>query len=206
MVAAANLAREGLINPVKRELRYVIESMVKHLYVDQKIRKDTTIPRLDERLEFLHANVDSTIDVRHELELPALHADDAKQLIGELYDAYRECCPYVHVSRRQIEERLKLVAAGRPPGFENADDIRKTGRLMFRVYDIALTLFFHGYDLSLTGDVFINLLDEHPEWKFHKGKYVACVSAYFDYKHERNVRNHGESRPWSPEEWPPRRL
>ena len=41
---------------------------------------------------------------------------------------------------------------------------------MFRVYDIALTLFFHGYDLSMTGDVFINPLDEHPKWKFHKGK------------------------------------
>jgi hypothetical protein len=86
--AASNLARLGLINPVKRELRYVIESMVKYLYVDQKIRKDATIPKLEERLDFLHANVDSSIGVRHELELPALHPDDAKQFIDELYDAY----------------------------------------------------------------------------------------------------------------------
>ena len=206
VAAASHLAREGLINPVKRELRYVIESMVKYLYVDEKIRKDATIPKLEERLDFLHANVDSSIDVRHQLELPALHADDAKQFIDELYDAYRECCAYVHVSRRQIEDRLKLDAAGRSLGFENADDLRKIGRLMFRVYDIALTLFFHGYDLSMTGDVFINPLDEHPKWKFHKGKYVACVSAYFDYKHERNMRKYGEPRNWSPEGWPPKGL
>ena len=206
VVAASNLAREGLINPVKRELRYVIESMIKYLYVDQKIRKDATVPRLEERLDFLHANVDSTIDARHELELPALHPDDAKQFIDELYDAYRECCAYVHVSRRQIEERMKLADAGRSLGFETADDLRKIGRLMFRVYDIALTLFFHGYHLSMTGDVFINLLDDLPDWKFHKGKYVACVSAYFDYKHERNMRKYGESQDWSPEGWPPKRL
>jgi hypothetical protein len=206
VAVAFHLAREGLTNPVKRELRYVIESMVKYLYVDQKIRKDATIPKLEERLDFLHANVDSSIDARHELELPALHADDAKQFIDELYHAYRECCAYVHVSRCQIEERIKLDAAGRSLGFENADDLRKIGRLMFRVYDIALTLFFHGYDLSMTGDVFINLLDEHPKWKFHKGKYVACVSAYFDYKHERNMRKYGEPRNWSPEGWPSKRL
>ena len=45
--------------------------MVKYLYVDEKIRKDATIPKLEERLELLHANVDSSIDVRHQLELPA---------------------------------------------------------------------------------------------------------------------------------------
>jgi hypothetical protein len=206
VVAASNLARLGLVNPVKRELRYVIESMVKYLYVDQKIRKGPTIPKLGERLDFLQTNVDSSIDVRHELELLALHADDAKQFVDELYDAFRECCAYVHVSRRQIEERLKLDDAGRSVGFQNADDLRKVGRLMFRVYDIALTLFFHGYHLSMTGDVFINGLDDMPDWKFHKGKYVACVSAYFDYKHERNMRKYGESRDWSPEGWPPKRL
>jgi hypothetical protein len=101
---------------------------------------------------------------------------------------------------------MKLDDAGRSVGFENAADLRKIGRLMFRVYDIALTLVFHSYHLSMTGDVFINLLDDLPDWKFHKGKYVASVSAYFDYKHERNMRKHGEPRDWSPEGWPPKRL
>ena len=113
---------------------------------------------------------------------------------------------YVHVSRRQIEERMVLVEKGRSLGFETDEELGKIGRLMFRVYDLALTLYFHGYDLSMTGDVFIEVLDNMPSWKFHKGKYVSIVSAFFDYKHERNMRKYGEPRPWSPEGWPPKRL
>jgi hypothetical protein len=43
-------------------------------------------------------------------------------------------------------------------------------------------------------------------WKFHKGKYVKIVSAYYDYKHERNMRKYGESRPHDFAAWPLKRL
>lgn len=206
VLAAWHLVQQGMINPVKRELRYIIESSVKYLYVDQHAKGMESLAKLTERLAFLETNVNSSIDVREELKLAALHPDDAKQFIDELYDIYRDCCAYVHVSRRQIEERLDMAEKGRPLGFGTAEELRKIGRLMFRVYDVALTLYFHGYDLSMTGDVFIEGLDNFPKWKFHKGKYVSVVSAYFDYKHERNMRKYGESRPWSPEGWPPKRL
>lgn len=144
--------------------------------------------------------------VREQLKLHLFHPDDAKQFIDELYDAYRECCAYVHVSRRQIEERLQLAENGRSLGFETAEQLRKIGRLMFRVYDMALALYFHGYGASMTGDVFVTVLDDLPSWKFHKGKYVKIVSAYYDYKHERNMRKYGEPRPHDAASWPPRRL
>jgi len=213
-----HLVQQGLINPVKRELRYIVESSVKYLYIDQQtevvkylyIDQQTegvkSLPKLTEQLDFLDANVNSSINVREQLKLAALHPADAKQFIDELYDIYRDCCAYVHVSRRQIEERLNLIQQGRQFGFETPEDLRKIGRLIFRVYDVALTLYFHGYDLSMTGDIFIEFLDTLPQWKFHRGKYVSVVSAYFDYKHERNMRKYGESRPWSPEGWPPKRL
>jgi len=199
VLAAWHLVQQGMINPVKRELRYIIESSVKYLYVDQHAEGIEFLAKLKERLAFLETNVNSSIDVREELKLAALHPADAKQFVDELYDIYRDCCAYVHVSRRQIEERLNMVEKGRFLGFETAEELRKIGRLMFRVYDVALTLYFHGYDLSMTGDIFIEILDDSPKWKFHKGKYVSVVSAYFDYKHERNMRKYGESRPWSPE-------
>jgi hypothetical protein len=206
VLAAWHLVQQGMINPVKRELRYIIESSVKYLYVDQQTKGAENLAKLTERLYFLDAKVNSSIDVRDQLKLQALHRSDAKQFIDELYDIYRDCCAYIHVSRRQIEERLDLAEKGRGLGFETAEDLRKIGRLMFRVYDVALTLYFHGYDLSMTGDILIEVLDDLPDWKFHKGKYVRVVSAYFDYKHERNMRKYGESRPWSPEGWPPKRL
>lgn len=206
VLAAWNLVQDGLINPVKRELRYVIESQVKYLFVDQQTETGKPVTTLDERLEYLQANVDSSIDVRQQLRLRLFHSDDAKQFIDELYDAYRECCAYVHVSRRQIEERLQSAENGRSLGFETADELRQIGRLMFRVYDMALALYFHGYGESMTGDVFVAVLDDWPSWKFHKGKYVKIVSAYYDYKHERNMRRYGEPRPHDFAAWPPRRL
>jgi hypothetical protein len=207
ILAAWRLVQEGLINPIKRELRYVLESAVKHLYVDQQMANRSLIATLEQRLDFLEADVDpSKIEVRHKLQLNAFHPEDAKQFVSELYDTYRDCCAYVHVSRRQIEERLKLAQKGRLFGFETSDELHKIARLMFRTYDIALALYFHGFDLSMTGDIFIEVLDHFEDWKFHKGKYVQIISAYFDYKHERNMRKYGESRPWSPEGWPPKRL
>jgi hypothetical protein len=207
IMAVWRLAQDGLIAPIKRELRYVLESVVKHLYVDQQMWSRNPTPTLAERLTFLHDNVDpSKIDVRDLLKLEALHPDDAKQLIDELYDTYRDCCAYVHVSRRQIEERLELALKDRSLGFETPEELRKIGRLMFRTFDIALALYFHGYGLTMSGDIFIEVLDDLPEWKFHKGKYVGVVSAYFDYKHERNMRKYGEARPWSAVGWPPKRL
>jgi hypothetical protein len=206
IIAISQLAKEGSINPVKRELRYVIESSVKHLYIDQQAKGVEPLAKLAERLDFLDTNVNSSLDMRKDLKLAAFHSEDAKQFIDEIYDIYRECCAYIHVSRHQIEERLRLIEKGRPIGFETAEELRKISRLMFRVYDAALTLYFHGYGLSMTGDIFIEVLDKRPEWKFHKGKYVSVVSAYFDYKHERNIQKYGEARSWSSDNWPPKRL
>lgn len=195
------LVEDGLINPAKRELRYVVESCIKYLYADQQFAGKS----LADRVQFLKT-IDSSINVRSKLQLAAMHEDDARQLVDELQDVYRDCCAYVHVSPSQTMERLTRVECGGGIGFETPDDLRKMARLMFRVYDMALTLYFHGYDLSMTGDVFISALDEQPKWSFHKGKYVRIVSAYYDYKHERNMRKYGESRPWDPKGWPPKRL
>jgi hypothetical protein len=204
--AVSHLVEQGLINSVKRELRYIIESSVKYLYVDQQTEGLKSSPEIIKRLDFLETNVESSIDIRNQLKLEALHPDDAKQFINELYDIYRKCCSYVHVSRSQIQERLDLIEKGQLLSFKTVKHLQKIGRLIFRVYDIILTLYFHNYSLPMTGDIFIEFVDDRPEWKFHKGKYVSVVSAYFDYKHERNMRKYGESRPHSSIGWPPKRL
>jgi hypothetical protein len=188
-IATSVLLRNGMHTPIKRELRYIIESSVKNLYVDQQMEVRKPLPSLAERLDFLHDHVDrSSIDVREHLRLVAFDAATEKQFIDELNDVYRDCCAYVHPSKRQIEERLDLAEQGRSSGFETAEELRAIAKLMFRVYDMALTLYFHGFGLSMTGDVFTNGFDDRPEWKFHKGKYVKLVSAHFDYKVERKSR------------------
>jgi len=186
--AASHLVEQGLINPIKRELRYMIENLVKTLYVDQHAKKQKSLMLLTERLTFLEKNVNSSsIDIRKNLQLAALSLDNEKQLVNEINNLYRDCCAYVHVSRKQIDERLSLAERGRSFGFETPEELRKIGRLMFRVYDVVLTLYLHS-NLITTGDIFIQILDEQPKWKFHKGKYISLVSKYFDYKFERQNR------------------
>jgi hypothetical protein len=129
VLAAWELVKQGLINPVKREMSSKVPSSTCTLTSKPKLgsRKSRTVS------PFLQANVDSSIDVREHLKLHMMHPDDAKQFIDELYDAYRDCCAYVHVSRRQIKERLELVERGGSMGFESPEDLGKIGRLMFCV-------------------------------------------------------------------------
>lgn len=53
-IACLSLIDQGFHNPVRREMRYMIESGVKNLYVDQRKSKEP----LEKKLEFLHNEVD----------------------------------------------------------------------------------------------------------------------------------------------------
>ena len=57
VLAAWHLVQQGMINPVKRELRYIIESSVKYLYVDQHAKGMESLAKLTERLAFIDTNV-----------------------------------------------------------------------------------------------------------------------------------------------------
>ena len=191
------MVEQGLINPIKRELRYLIESAVKYLYADQQNPGKT----LAEKTTFLRS-IDSSLDVCRDLSLGAFHTDDQKQFTDELYDTYRKMCAFVHLSPSQVGERLKQHERGGAMGYESTKELRDLGRLLFRVYDMVFAIYFHGLSLDLTGDAFIGAFDDLPRWCFHKGKYVKVMSKYFDYKNERNIKKYGESRPWDFSNWP----
>ncbi len=201
IMACSFLFDQGLINPIKRELRYLIESSVKYLYIDQKSEGST----LENKLTLLDG-MNSSIDVRSDVHLDAFHKEDAKLFINELYDTYRQCCAYIHVSPKQVKERLAQRDRGGALGYETTAELRSLNKLVFRTYDIVLALYFHAYSLPLSGDLFINYLDGIEKWSFHKGKYMSIFSAYFDYKHERNMKKYGKSKSWDFENWPPKRL
>ena len=176
------LVKNGMHNPVAREVRFMVESGVKQLFVDQQKPGES----FEDRLQFLHDEVDrSSISMVEQLQLSAFDEVGAKEFYDELTDLYYKQCAFIHPSRRQIEEMVTRAEAGKPLGFETADELRKIGRLIFRLYDMLLVLQFHGVGLSLAGDIFSQWFDCDLKWKFHKGKYTKRVSAHFDYKAER---------------------
>lgn len=201
VMAISFLYDEGLLNPIKRELRYIIEASVKYLYIDQM----NPSAGLKEKIPMVN-KLGSSIDIRKDLKLGAFHSEDSQQFINELYDAYKQCCAYIHLSPKQIEERLAQRVRGGALGYETTEELRKINRLIFRVYDLVLTIYFHAYSLSLSGDLFINLFDRLPEWVFHRGKYIPAFSSYFDYKVERRHSKNDTTGGWNFDNWPPKRF
>lgn len=57
-------------------------------------------------------------------------------------------------------------------GFESAKMFTDINKVIFRAYDMILVMVFHSFGHSMTKDLFEQIFDDNPKWKFHKGKYV----------------------------------
>lgn len=176
VVAIRSAAREGLHNPARREKRYALEAIVQLLYVDQLHPRAT----FEERLTFYKANVEGTyLEKLDEIDLFMLDGDASRQLKAEVKSDYARLCSYIHPSTDQVRQQVANAKRGAFLGFETTDLFAKVNREIFRFFDIILVLFLHGIGHSPTGDVFIQVLDSQPTWKFHKGKFTRLVSAHF---------------------------
>ena len=187
-IAITSLLADGIHNPARRELRYVLESSVKTLYVDQRLPDAS----FDERASFLDEKVGYSVGAVHELHL-ILGEKIRPDFNSSVRRLYRELCRYVHPSKHQMDERVTLEGKGTSLGFETPKQLRRLNGEIFDVYDIVLVLVFHGLGLGLAGDVFVNALDDNKKWKFHKGRYIKELSAFFDYKAERKSRARSEA-------------
>lgn len=185
VVAMQTLVDQGMLSPVHREMRYLLESSVKNLYVDQK----TPSGDFHQKVMFLHEQVPpSSISVVDELNLP-LDVESRRSLIADIKGMYSRACAYVHPSKTQIDERVRLASEEAYVGFERPQDLVQINKEIFRVYEAILVLMFSGLGTSFLGDLFILWLDEDQSWRFHKGKYMKSLSAIFDYKLERKQRS-----------------
>jgi hypothetical protein len=49
-------------------------------------------------------------------------------------------------------------------------------------------LICEGIGPAFTGDLYIQLFDKYPGWKFYRTRFAAQVSSHFDYKVQRQRR------------------
>ncbi len=184
ILAIRNLTVDSIHNIAKREIRYMLEMTVKYLLVDQ-VKSGAGI---NEKTQYLTDNIpNSSIEVVDRLSLP-FDAGKNQEFMNEVKDIFYKSCAYVHPSKKQIEEQLANYSKGNTIGFETAKSLADLNKVLFRTYDIILTMLFTGFGPSMSGDLFIELYDDMPKWKFHKGKYVKQYSALFNYKQERKNR------------------
>lgn len=183
VVAVRTASREGTFNAARRELRYLLESTVKYVYVDQQLAGETS---LEERIRFLGDNSKvprSSISPIDDVTLRMV--GDKEEFQQAVCQSFSALSGFVHPSRRASEERLARAARGEFSGLEGPKVLEAFTRLSSQTLDLVLTLVFEGIGPSFSGDLFVSLLDDAPRWKFHKTKFVSQVSGFFDYKVER---------------------
>ncbi|MHB9152956.1 MAG: hypothetical protein ACYC2S_09885 [Spirochaetales bacterium] len=180
-IAISMLSEQGIYNPLKRELRYLIELSVKSVGVDYLMMGKS----IEEKTTFLETSVpNSSIEFIDNYSLPFDESGN-DQFRSEIKDFFYKACAYVHPSGKQFKERLERVKKGTYIGFDTAKMLTENNILVFRAFDMILTLMYHGFGESMSGDLFIQFFDNEKLWKFHKGKYVSTYSHLFDYKAER---------------------
>lgn len=185
VVAIWSLAKEGQLTPAKREMRYLLESCAKHVYVDLKQMSKP----LTEKLAFLKTQVpSSSVSFVDDFRLYQFSDAENKDFMDGIQSMYSSLCKYIHRSPEQIEEALRMLQRGVSPGFETAQDVESFCRKLAQLYDLVLVMHFNALGMGLAGDVFTQALDSSEKWPYHKTKFVKVLSSYFDYKHERQAR------------------
>lgn len=162
------MVENGIYNIAKRELRYLIEMITKYVIVDCLKMGES----FESKTEYLRDKVPrSSIEIINEYSTP--FSDDLKdEFQDEVKDFFYKSCVYVHPSKKQIDEQIKNYEQGCVIGFESAKMFTDMNRVLFRAYDMILVMIFHSFGHSMSKDLFEQLFDENPKWKFHKGKYV----------------------------------
>lgn len=185
-LAILALAHQGIFNVGRRELRYLIEAAVKHVYVDQQMPGNTP---LNDRLTYMGNAVKvarSSVTPVEKVTIRMLK--DPSTLAGAVTSAFGSLSGYTHISAKQLEERVRRASRGEFSGFESAKTLEAFNRVLVQTYDIVLALLFEGIGPAFTGDLFIEVFDHEPTWRFHKTAFVSEMSRFFDYKLERAGR------------------
>lgn len=182
----AQLAIEnGALNPARRELRYMLEVAVNVAYVDELKAKDS----FDDRVAYYRGKGVKKSNVDHVFELPLrLLGDHKEKFATSVQSAWVRASNYVHLTKRRIDEKLRLREEGVTLGMETVEMLQNVVSEVHETCSFVVALTFETIGPSFTGDLLVDSLDEQDHWAFHANAYIAVIDSYFDYKHERKER------------------
>lgn len=196
MIAASHMIKEGLHDPARREMRFLVEASVKAFWLDRgspPLRADDgaeqalppiTVAEKVAALDGLgRERFDQIVDSLRFGMLDDPARDQYRQTAKRLYGTLSTT---THVSSRNVERDLANFDRGKHFAFETVADVNTIARLLRQVLDLALASHFEAFDHGLVGDLFEPHFE--PRWSFLKTPLVAAVDRHFDYKHERRVR------------------
>jgi len=171
-IGILSMVENGIHNTVRRELRYLIEMITKYVIVDYAKMGES----FEIKTQYLKDEIpNSSIEIVMDYSTPFSSATK-EQFQSEVKDFFRKACAYVHPSKRQIDEQVANYQRGNTIGFESAKMFTDINRIVYIAYDMILTMVFHSFGHSMSKDIFEQVFNDNPKWKFHKGKYVKEYS------------------------------
>ena len=183
-VGIERLVSEGTDTTARRELRFMFELAIRHLYVDTcAMTPDTP---LETRLAFVEHRLGNR-DVQLVSDLPLVLVADKDAFRGTVRRLYGELSRFTHPSAGQLGGRLERAVRGAYVGFEAAADVKDFNDLLGRTYDVLVVLVCEGLGDRAAGDLILAFddVDDVDDWPFHRTLFVEQVSRGFDYKAER---------------------
>lgn len=176
------IAKEGILNTCRRELRYLIELSIKSCLIVNNTTKNTFEEQIDEYEKLLNS---SNINPINSLTFSYLQPDHEDEFKTEVKRLYGYLSKYSHSSSYQIRERLTRVQIGRTIGFEGVQELKELNDDIEKVFAIVLVMIFHSVAPYVVGDFMVEPNGETVNWYFNKSKYISIIDQQFDYKHER---------------------
>lgn len=181
-LAIAGWINEGMHGPARREMRFMIEASIKAWSSDSTRPKGLVAVKVEDLDDLGKQKFGDLVRALH----PQLLQDEAHAgFVGRVTNLYAALCTHVHLSKAQVSRDMKRFAAGEYFGFETVGDVNRINEQFRDALDVALLCQFEAFDCGLVGDIFVTVLDDNPNWAFHKTFFVSAVSRHFDYKHER---------------------
>jgi hypothetical protein len=182
VVSIEILAKEGVLNTCRRELRYLIELSIKSCLIVNNTTKEIFEEQIDEYEKLLNSSNINSINSLTFTYLRPSYEDEFKIEVKRLYGY---CCKYSHSSSHQIRERLARAELGRTVGFEGVQELKELNNDIERVFAVVLVMIFHSVAQYVVGDFMVEPGGQSVDWYFNKSKYITIIDQQFDYKHER---------------------
>lgn len=185
LLAIKSLLFEGMNNPCRREMRFLIELSIKSCVISQKHASDS----IDEQLEKYKDLLKSTnISMMNDIDFYFFDEEIKSEFITEVKRTYGKLCNYVHLTPTQIKERFMLDATGRILGHEGTQDLFELNNELEQVMVCLIIMLFHSVPTYCVGDYVVEKNGDMVEMYLKKSKYIKKVDEFFDYKCERQAR------------------
>lgn len=174
--------QSGSLNSARRELRFILEVAVNTAYVDEERSTDS----FEERVRFYRGGSVSKQNVDQVKKISLDFLGNGRQQFAEhVVQAWVKASNYVHLTKRQVDEKLALRDQGVEKGFETLDMLKNVVDEVHEVCSIVIVLAFNSIGQRATGSLLVDHLDDIDDSAFHASGYVALVDAYYDHKNER---------------------